>query len=144
MAEVLNFQIQNLKDLQKISDFLLNHIQSGTIFLLNGQMSSGKTTLISTLLLNLKIQNVSSPTYAIHQVYDYDKIKIHHLDLHRMENEDDIESSGIWDLFINSEDIFFIEWADKIDINFLPLYFKIIKIDIDKKNENQRHIKLQF
>ena len=141
MADQIVFESKSLDDLEKVCQYIIPVIGPGTIFLFDGEMSAGKTTLISKTLRHLNIRNISSPTYAIHQVYDYKKNKIHHLDLHRLETADDIESSGIWDFFQDTTAIFFIEWAQKIKKSNWPLNFKIFQIQMTK-NSDQRIIQI--
>jgi tRNA threonylcarbamoyl adenosine modification protein YjeE len=133
MNSVEEFNIEYIDDLGQVCDYILPYVVPGTIFLLDGPMSSGKTSLIYKLLSRLNIFCVSSPTYTIHQVYEYEHKKINHMDLHRLETADDIDSAGIWDLFSATADIFFIEWAQKIPISNWPLNFKILQIDINHK-----------
>ncbi len=141
---VKKIEITDVAGLNSVIDQLLPFVKSNTIFLLNGEMAAGKTTLISTLLLKLGVSEVSSPTYAIHQTYPMQNRTVHHFDLHRLETADEVETSGIWDSFENSNDIFFIEWANKINIENWPINFKIVKIDIKKTTETTRLIEINF
>ncbi len=141
---IKKIEITDVVELSGVADQLLPFVKSNTIFLLNGEMAAGKTTLISTLLLKLNITDVSSPTYAIHQTYSMQNVTIHHFDLHRLETADEIETSGIWDEFENTNNIFFIEWSNKINIENWPMNFKIINIDIEKKTESTRSIEIKF
>ncbi len=142
---VKKIEITDVAELNSVADQLLPFLKSNTIFLLNGEMAAGKTTFISTLLLKLGVSEVSSPTYAIHQTYlIQNRTTVHHFDLHRLETADEIETSGIWDSFENSKDIFFIEWANKINAKSWPINFKIIKIDIKKTTESTRLIEINF
>lgn len=142
MANLMQFDSTSIDDLDQVCEYCCSIVLPGTIFLLDGEMSAGKTTLISKIFKKLNIQNISSPTYAIHHVYEFNENKIHHIDLHRLENTEDIDSSGIWDFFQNPNDIFFIEWAKNIDIKNWPLNFKIINIQIDIIDNFKRQIQI--
>jgi tRNA threonylcarbamoyladenosine biosynthesis protein TsaE len=144
MSQKIEIQISNFQELSQVVDFLYPYLKPQTLFLFYGEMASGKTTLISNLLQKINILQVSSPTYAIHQLYKVDTIDIHHFDLHRLESADDIESTGFWDFFNKKNSIFFIEWADYISKDQWPMDFKIIKINIYKKSENSRRFEIFY
>lgn len=55
-----------------------------------------------------------SPTFSIINQYPCSQKTIYHVDLYRLEDESDIESTGFWDLFREEEALIFIEWAEKI------------------------------
>jgi tRNA threonylcarbamoyladenosine biosynthesis protein TsaE len=140
---ITKIEISKLAEIDLVVNFLLPHVDDGTVFLLNGEMAAGKTTLIASLLLKLGIVDVSSPTYAIHQVYQNHQHKIHHFDLHRLETDEDIETSGLWDCLQNTKNIFFIEWSQRINDQNWPLNLKIIQIDIEKTDsETARKISI--
>ncbi len=56
----------------------------GKIFVLSGDMGSGKTSFLKGLALNLGISYFTSPTYNIVNVYDFIDFKFYHIDLYRV------------------------------------------------------------
>lgn len=146
MANEKYFLIKNIDELNKPAQLLADFLLPKTIFLFSGKMSSGKTTFISEVLKLNNYTGVTSPTYAFHNTYKLSSIvTVHHLDLHRIKTIDDLESLGLWDLFEqNSEDIFFIEWAARLQTDELPMNFKIIRVSIVLNNFNEREIKITF
>lgn len=142
MAKLIQFTIHNQKELVGIVDFLAEYLQPKTLFLLDGPMAAGKTTLISELLKKKNIPQVHSPTYALHHQYNSSEIIIHHLDLHRLTTDDEIESSGLWDLLNSTQDVFFIEWAKNISRDQWPLEYHIIEIEILNLGADSRQFKI--
>ena len=68
----------SLSEIDKASDFIFNKIKSKTIFF-KGDLGSGKTTLIKNLCLKNGIkETISSPTFPILNIYNYDKQNIYH------------------------------------------------------------------
>ncbi len=100
--------------LQRIILEIKKSISNCSVLLLTGELGAGKTTFTRFFCETFQLNSVQSPTYAIHQVYQNDQIRIHHFDLYRLEDETQIESSGFWDILQNKKDFFIIEWAEKL------------------------------
>lgn len=82
--------------------------------LLEGDLGAGKTTFVSAFCKLHNISHVSSPTYAIHNRYDSVKCSVDHLDLYRLDDEDKLESAGVFDILQQPSDYKFIEWPERI------------------------------
>jgi tRNA threonylcarbamoyladenosine biosynthesis protein TsaE len=57
-------------------------------------------------------QDVMSPTFTLVREYGSEK-KIYHVDLYRLENEEQIFEAGIYEL-LASDDLVIVEWADRL------------------------------
>ena len=110
----------------------------GLLILLNGEMGSGKTTLVQGLLNGLGSKEIArSPTFIIISKYSA-AINLFHVDLYRVTSEDSIYDIGLDDC-ISEDSICVIEWPGRYpDLYDLPH----IKIQIDK-TENEKRL-LQF
>jgi tRNA threonylcarbamoyladenosine biosynthesis protein TsaE len=118
------------RELEKASS-LLNEIlreSERNVVLLNGQLGAGKTAFVKHFILN-KNENVEadSPTFSIVNDYNVNNEIIHHFDLYRLKSIDEIEDFGFWD-YIDSGNLCFIEWPDKI-ADLLPQN-QVITVDI--------------
>ncbi|MCO5114003.1 MAG: tRNA (adenosine(37)-N6)-threonylcarbamoyltransferase complex ATPase subunit type 1 TsaE [Bdellovibrionaceae bacterium] len=69
---------------------------------------------------NLRAVQFSSPSYNLIQEYKLKNYTIYHIDLYRLEDEDQIASVGLWDVLDDPKSIIFIEWAERIDPEDLP------------------------
>jgi tRNA threonylcarbamoyladenosine biosynthesis protein TsaE len=106
-----------VKDEAELKVFLqswLKTISKAQIVLLNGPMGAGKTRFVQLACQLLGAKETSSPSFAIHNEYKVANGCVDHLDLYRIEGEEDLESTGFWDLFEKSEGLIFIEWAEKL------------------------------
>lgn len=131
----MQFTLRSLEDWDIVISKL--SLKPKTLLLLEGEMGAGKTTFVSRLCHAQGVQLVASPTYAIIHEYNNQDVHIQHVDLYRLESEDDIQSSGFWDLFENHNSIIIVEWPSRINENDWPLDWNIIKMNIQKQNENR-------
>lgn len=132
-----------LQQMQKTVSQWVEKLDPKTIILLNGPLGVGKTQFVNFLVAALGGEKTSSPTFAIHNVYPVAQTEVHHLDLYRLENEEDLESTGFWDLFSMSQGVIAIEWAEKIKTEFLPRDWTIYQVNLDfHSDEHQRVLEI--
>jgi len=112
--------ISELDDLSKI---ILNNRKERDIICFYGEMGVGKTTLIKVICKELGIEdNVSSPTFSI--VNEYISSlgdSVYHFDFYRLKNENEAIDFGLEE-YLESGNICFMEWAEKIS-SHLPLEY---------------------
>ncbi len=144
MANSKSFVLNHLSELSDVVDYLAPFLKPNTLILLDGPMAAGKTTLIAELLKRIGIREAHSPTYALHHKYNSNSFDVHHFDLHRLTSTDDIESSGFWDFFDSTQDLFFVEWAKFISLDQWPFNFRIVQIVIEKNQDDQRTLWVHF
>lgn len=91
----------------------------------SGDIGTGKTTIIRTLLKTLGVKAaIKSPTFSLVESYSIGGMQIHHFDLYRIQHEDELDYLGFRDYFSN-QNVCIIEWAEhagkvlpKVDIRF--------------------------
>ncbi len=97
--------------------------QQGFHIWLEGDLGSGKTTLVRHILQTLGYKGkVKSPTYNLCEPYriqmDDNEVSVHHFDLYRINHALEWEEAGFKDI-LNQSGINFIEWPEKAE-NTLP------------------------
>ena len=141
---ILNSQhtVSNLQELEKFWRDFLPHLSERSILLLSGDVGAGKTTSVQIIASILGMKDVQSPSFAIHLRYENPQgLSMDHLDLYRLEGDDDLESSGFWDLFAEKKGLVVIEWAQRLDYDFLPLNWQRVEVKIEKTlNESERTV----
>ncbi len=125
-----DFTISSVAELQSVVSYLKSLLSGRDVILLSGPMGVGKTEFVRALVGNLHGENITSPSFSIHNNYSAGKLSIDHLDLFRIEGDDDLESTGFWDLFNQPTGLILLEWSEKIDSEMLPRNWKKLKISI--------------
>ena len=86
--------------------------RGGLVFLL-GDLGAGKTTLVRGLLRGLGHRGpVRSPTYTLVESYELPAGRVHHLDLYRIADPDEVEFLGIRDL-LGDASLVLVEWPER-------------------------------
>lgn len=133
-------EIFNLNDIENIAGKIINNYTPKT-YCFEGEMGSGKTTLIAALANILKVtDHVSSPTYSLINEYHYPEGKIYHLDLFRIKNIQDLLDIGILDI-LYSDQYCFIEWPQLAKPLLEQDYIDIV---LTKTAENSRRIEISL
>ena len=141
MSVLDSFQVEDLEALRvSVQKFINQYINSESklLVLLEGPMGVGKTQWVNFLLQELGVDEVCSPTFAIHNMYQLsDGSSVDHLDLYRLRDDEDLESTGFWDLFSRPRGLVLIEWGDMLDSDFLPMQWKRLRLKMEKKGHNE-------
>ncbi len=131
----------SIQQLDQVVSEVQKNIQVPTVILLSGPVGSGKTEFLSHLLKKYGLTQIASPTFSLHHSYSSPSgQKFVHADLYRIKSEEDLDSTGFWDLFQDTNSIVLIEWADLVDEGAWPLDWKKIKIEILKKDHLRDYI----
>ena len=93
----------------------LESLQGLTVGLI-GELGAGKTHLVKKIvgeLIKTATTPVQSPTFNICNIYTLNKgLTIHHYDLYRIEEEEDLFNIGIWESMGSTDLLTFIEWVN--------------------------------
>lgn len=143
MNNILNSErtVRNLIELKQFWTELVPHLNKRCILLMSGEVGAGKTTSVQMIAEILGMKDVQSPSFAIHLRYENSQGKsLDHVDLYRLKDDDDLESSGFWDLFSQQDSLVVIEWANRLDFDYLPLNWQRIEVRLEKVSEEIRKI----
>lgn len=114
------------------------------VILLYGNLGSGKTEFMKGLINSLNPrQNVTSPTFLLHKIYNTKKFPIHHFDFYRLGKKAEMINIGLHEALMEKKRIIAIEWPEKIlDLKKFSAE-KIIHIFFEYgSKENFRKIKI--
>ena len=128
-----------LDTIHVVSDHIKDLINNYTIFLFEGDIGSGKTTLIKQIVKDIGIsENVKSPTFSLVNEYIENDLIIFHFDLYRINKENELDSIGFYE-YLDSGKLCFIEWPN-IAIQNIYKDYVLIKISITSDSEREIEI----
>lgn len=111
--------------------------KSGWVIGLSGDLGAGKTQLVRGIALGLGVTDrVHSPTFALINEYDGGRLPMHHLDLYRLESQDQIVAAGLEEFF-SPAGISVVEWAERWQES-QPARYR--RVQIETLSENERSI----
>ena len=117
-----------------LANKILKKLKLGDIIFLYGEMGVGKTTFIKYLINafqkknNLKLTEITSPTFNLLNEYDINQIRINHYDLFRLKSAEEVKNLNLFESY--SRAITLIEWPQIIKEkpkNLIELNFKYEK-----------------
>lgn len=116
-----------------------NELKAGDIILLSGSIGAGKTTFVRKYVEFMSSNEANSPSYNLIQEYPLKEFKVVHIDLYRIESEDELESIGFWEALQQKNCVTFIEWPEKVNMKELPQkQLKSITITLLNSGNNSR------
>jgi tRNA threonylcarbamoyladenosine biosynthesis protein TsaE len=135
----LSFEHTALSDVPGVARWLLRFAEQQRIWLFEGQMGAGKTTLIQALCKQLGTRvPVQSPTFALVNAYalPWTEQGVYHFDFYRLKHESEALDIG-FEEYLDSGHYCFIEWPSQVESLLPPHYLKIY-INLD--GQNRRNI----
>jgi len=93
--------------------------EKGDIFALFGTLGMGKSVLSRAFIqsLNIKKEDVPSPTFTLVQSYETKRFTVYHYDLYRIKKPEEIFEIGLEEAMY--EGVCLIEWPEKMN-SYLP------------------------
>ena len=122
---------------KQLAATLAAHLRPNDVVVLIGDLGAGKTQFVQGIADGLGIKDqVTSPTFNIQVTYDGGRLPLHHFDLYRLEQEEELDAIGFYDT-IESDGASFLEWGDKFP-GALPYSYLEIEIRKDEDNPDGR------
>jgi tRNA threonylcarbamoyladenosine biosynthesis protein TsaE len=124
-------------------------LKGGDAVAICGDLGSGKTTLVRGIARAFGIagRDVTSASFTI--IAEYRSVPaFFHIDLYRVEKEEDVDNTGIWDC-LGKDSVAVIEWADRLGAlaaDFIRVWLKDLGDDrreiciegLDEKDRNNQ------
>lgn len=105
---------------------LAAQLTGGDVVALLGDLGAGKTVFSRGLARGLGItEPITSPTFAIVQEYEGPSLTLLHMDMYRLQGEEDALAFGIEDYLGDSQAICVIEWAERIPELLPPGHLRV-------------------
>jgi tRNA threonylcarbamoyladenosine biosynthesis protein TsaE len=98
-----------------LGELLTELLPAPKLVVLRGDLGMGKTTLVRGMAaaIGADSEEVTSPTFTLVHEYTGRKTRLIHLDLYRLEEEQEIEGIGLWEMAEAADALVMVEWGDK-------------------------------
>lgn len=86
------------------------------LVILHGDLGAGKTTLVKGIAQAMGAampEDVTSPTFTLVHEYVGPKLRLFHLDLYRLETEQELLTLGLEDMEQQQDALILVEWGEK-------------------------------
>ena len=88
-------------------------LRAGDVLVLTGDLGAGKTQLTKGIAAGMGVtDDVTSPTFTIEMVYQGAEMPLYHFDLYRLDDPDQLEDTGIFDV-LGADGVCSIEWGEQ-------------------------------
>ena len=121
-------------------------LRAGDVLVLTGDLGAGKTQLTKGIAAGMGVvEDVTSPTFTIEMVYQGSELELCHFDLYRLEDAEQLEDIGLYDV-LGADGICVIEWgeqfADEIGPERVDVYVTRLDADAAPGEEPAREVRL--
>ncbi|MEJ7822774.1 MAG: tRNA (adenosine(37)-N6)-threonylcarbamoyltransferase complex ATPase subunit type 1 TsaE [Chitinophagaceae bacterium] len=132
----------SLNEIENSAKQFIAYLKDKKVVAFSGSLGAGKTTFIKELCNQLGVkENVTSPTFSIiNQYRTVNNSTIFHIDLYRVEDEEEAINAGVEES-IYSGDVCFIEWPEKL---FSILPEDTVDVFMEPVNESKRKLVCKF
>lgn len=106
--------------------------KAGDVLCLDGDLGVGKTVFAQGFAAGLGVREpVVSPTFTILQTYEEGRLPLYHMDVYRLEDEDEMEAIGGRE-WLDGDGVCLVEWGSLI-AGLLPE--RTLYVTIEKEPE---------
>ena len=88
-------------------------VRVGDCIVLAGEMGAGKTAFTQGLAAALGVDEpVTSPTFTLVHTYTTGRVRLHHVDVYRLDRTGEVEDLGLAELLDDGVEV--VEWGDAV------------------------------
>lgn len=122
----MEIYLQDSAATEALGNLLGRHAADGDVFCLTGDLGAGKTLLSRGVAeaLGVSSEDVTSPTFAIMNVYQGTELEVRHFDLYRLNRPEELEDIG-FDEYAGGDGVTLIEWAELFSEQLPEEYLQI-------------------
>ena len=117
-GELIKYTLVGVEQTRSLGIILGRTLDAGSVIFLEGDLGSGKTTLVQGIGLGLGItDSIVSPTFTLINEYTEGRLPLYHLDLYRLQPPEvaTLHLETYWSGIEVALGIVAIEWADRLD-----------------------------
>ncbi len=110
----------------------------GQVVVLSGDLGAGKTHFTKGIAIGMGVdETITSPTFAIHNVYHGAQFTLNHFDFYKIESVEEVENLGFDEIIGDTNGVCVMEWWHNV-VQLVPA--KRIEVEITTLEENKRQI----
>ncbi|EHM09969.1 ATPase, YjeE family [Thermanaerovibrio velox DSM 12556] len=109
--KVFKIQVDGLDKMEELGRALGGSLYPGLLVCLDGELGTGKTTLVQYMGMALGIRRMQSPSFILAREYD-SKPPLVHVDLYRL-SSDEVEGLALWE-YLDDGRALLVEWASRM------------------------------
>lgn len=108
-------------------------LQAGDVLVLTGDLGAGKTQLTKGIAAGMGVEDdVTSPTFNILMVYDGERMPLYHFDLYRLDDPDQLEDIGLYEM-LDGDGACVIEWGEQFSDEIGPERLDVYLTRLDEQ-----------
>lgn len=110
------YQTHSAEETIALGRTLASELAPFRLVLLQGDLGTGKTTLVKGIAEGLKAaeqQDVTSPTFTLIHEYRGPETNVFHIDLYRVEKRRELDTLGVDELLAEDHNLLLVEWGEK-------------------------------
>lgn len=139
--ESLRLDSHSPEQTQLLGSYLGELAQKGDVFLLVGELGTGKTCLVQGIAHGLAIKEYAfSPSFVLLREY-HGRLPLYHIDLYRLDRIEEIADLGLEEYFYG-KGVCVVEWAEK-GPEIVPRESLLISLHYISTSETERSIHLK-
>ena len=142
MKKTLEVITRSAAETKKVGKVLGRNLGAGDVVALQGDLGSGKTTLVKGIAMGLGVRSeklVSSPTYILIHEYRGRK-KIYHLDWYRLRSVKGLDAEFAEECFA-SDGVTLVEWPERGG-TILPK--RSLRVRLSHRGDTTRCLRITF
>jgi tRNA threonylcarbamoyladenosine biosynthesis protein TsaE len=112
------FKTRSVEGTLALGERIAEMLRPPMIVVLRGEVGAGKTTLVKGIAAALGAaaeDEVTSPTFTIVHEYEGTAVRLFHLDLYRLETEEQIAVLGIDEMAGYANSLVLVEWGERFE-----------------------------
>lgn len=112
------FKTRSVEGTLALAERIAEMLTPPKLVILRGEVGAGKTTLVKGIAAAIGAaaeDDVTSPTFTIVHEYEGTKVRLFHLDLYRLETEEQIAVLGLDEMAGYDNALVLVEWGDRFE-----------------------------